>query len=529
MTLSVLTGCGEVGVIARSTKENSPQAEISSLGAAADTSAAHDIEPQVVSFCGNCHAAPNPQSFTSKDWPREVQRGFDFYFASGRSDLRVPKRELVKNYYQLLAPSGAELPEPAPLDVAANERFDWISLPDKSSGNPFFAGSSICSVDLQQFGGRGLLISDMYGGDLMWLSLADNPAVGLGDRKLEPIARLKNPSRMLRGDFDGDGSGDLLVADLGSFLPADHQSGRVVWLRPETSQDTEIPFSCQQSVILRGCGRVADVSAGDLDADGDLDLVVADFRWHETGRILWLERIAPEMSASSFKVHEVDSRPGTLQVPVVDIDGDGDLDFIALIAQEFEMVVAYINEGHGEFVAKTLFDMGDPASGSSGMDLVDLDADGDLDIIHTNGDSFDSFHLKSYHGVRWLENQGDLKFAAHSIALMPGIHRASPSDLDSDGDVDLVAVAFLPETLMKGQTSGSPEAIVWFDNDGFQNFTRRPLKVGQAIHPAVLVEDLNRDGRVDIAVTAFGDSAANDSLALELAIAKDTAKDVVPN
>ena len=48
---------------------------------------------------------------------------------------------------------------------------------------------------------------------------------------LKPIARLSHPAHIEPVDLDKDGRGDFLVADLGSFQPADHADGAVYWLR----------------------------------------------------------------------------------------------------------------------------------------------------------------------------------------------------------------------------------------------------------------------------------------------------------
>ena len=44
--------------------------------------------------------------------------------------------------------------------------------------------------------------------------------------------------------------------------------------------------------------------------------------------------------------------------------------------------------------------------GSSGLSMADLDADGDLDFLLANGDTFDDSLLKPYHGLAWLERTG---------------------------------------------------------------------------------------------------------------------------
>lgn len=463
-------------------------------------------------FCGNCHAMPRADSFSREHWQREVQRGFDFYFASGRVDLPVPRVSDITRYFSDLAPAALVLPLPLPLDTEARDRFQSLSAQPRVGANRAMAGACVENVDWGGSIGERLMLADMQGGEVIAYSFD-------GDRfgEASVVAQLDNPCRLQACDLDGNGRTGLLVADLGSFLPADHRSGRVLWLRSLEATNLQ----CETVPILEGCGRVADARSADVDHDGDLDIVVADFGWHETGRLIWLERRKQGAAhLSSFVTHVVDSRPGTLQVPILDINGDGHLDIIALVAQEFESVVAYLNDGHGQFHSTTLFNAEDPAYGSSGIEMCDLDRDGDFDILYTNGDSFDSFEVKPYHALQWLENKGDLQFDRHHIAAVPGVHRAVPSDLDGDGDTDIVASAFLPQKLSKGFGDASPMAILWLENTGALNFRTRPLEVGTAVHPALCVTDFNHDQRPDLAAANFYEAEAEAEAEDEVA-AKD--------
>src|SRR5262249_18801129 len=148
----------------------------------------------------------------------------------------------------------------------------------------------------------------------------------------------------------------------------------------------------------------------------------------------------------NFKPHVVDTRHGAIHVPVIDLNGDGMPDFVALIAQEHEQVCAFVNKGNFQFEAKPLYTASHPAYGSSGIQLVDIDGDGKVDVLYTNGDVLDSPHLlKPYHGVQWLRNKGNLEFEHRPIAPMYGVHRAVAADIAGNGRMDIVAVSYLPE------------------------------------------------------------------------------------
>ncbi len=130
-----------------------------------------------------------------------------------------------------------------------------------------------------------------------------------------------------------------------------------------------------------------------------------------------------------------------------------------LLAQQHESVIAYVNTGKGlTFTPQVVYEAPHPNWGSSGIDLVDLDKDGDMDILLTHGDTFDDFVLKPYHGVIWLENTGAFPFTAHQLATLPGAQRAQATDLDGDGDLDIVASAFV-----SGEASPRLASLVWLE------------------------------------------------------------------
>ena len=66
--------------------------------------------------------------------------------------------------------------------------------------------------------------------------------------------------------------------------------------------------------------------------------------------------------------------------------------------------------------------------------------------------------LKPYHGVIWLENTGTFPFVEHRLATLPGAQRAQAADLDGDGDLDIVASAFV-----SGEAAPRLASLVWLE------------------------------------------------------------------
>ena len=331
---------------------------------------------------------------------------------------------------------------------------------------------------------------------------------------LTPIARVPNPSRAQVVDLDKDGIRDLIVSDLGEFLPRDHANGSVVWLRG-LGNGKFAPSG------IGGLPRIAGVEAADFDGDGDLDLLVSEFGYRKTGGIAIFENRTADWAHPAFVPIAIDARPGAVRALPVDLDGDGRMDFVAVISQEHEVVMAYHNEGHMKFTPVVLFQAPHPNWGSSGLALADLDGDGDMDLLLTNGDTFDDSLLKPYHGIAWLENLGQAKrstlpgdapvgggeagiprFAYHHLASLPGPHAIVAADLDGDGDLDIIASA-----LVAGGAGDQDErlpGLVWLEQVVRGRFVPHTLKAGFPRHAALAVGDFNRDGVMDL---AFGNMA----------------------
>ena len=120
-----------------------------------------------------------------------------------------------------------------------------------------------------------------------------------------------NLSGMDIGDVDGDGSLDIVT---GGFF--ENGSSRV-FLNNGSAE-----YSLAQTLPMIANTWASDVILGDLDGDGDLDLIVPDSAFGALTS--WLNDGAGTFSDSGQSLGSSD----TLSVALGDVDGDGDLDLI---------------------------------------------------------------------------------------------------------------------------------------------------------------------------------------------------------
>jgi len=426
-------------------------------------------------YCGSCHGVPPPNLMPKRSWPNVVQAMADL--SAERNGQALIPAEAVRHitaYYYGSAPE--ELPLlPYADGLGATTRFQTTALGEESA-LPMVI--DIKAVDLGEHHGKGLLICDAEANEVRLLQRE-------GDGWRETVlAEAPVPIRTDVVDFDGDGDPDIIVAALGILPPSEELAGKVLLLR----QDDDGAFASE--VVLEGIGRTTDARAMDVDNDDDPDLVVAVFGGGTVGGILWLENTGSD----EFVRHDVLGVSGALNATPVDLDADGRMDFVSLIAQEFEAVVAFMNRGQGSFEQVLLGRAPHPMYGFTGMSLVDLDSDGDTDVLMSNGDALDTQpDPKPYHGVQWLENRGKLEFRFHDIGRFYGAAVAAAGDVDGDGDLDVIAGSWL-----NFWDDPRRQSLALFENDGNRGFTQRGVLARPTGIVSLALEDVTGDERVDV-------------------------------
>ncbi len=285
-------------------------------------------------------------------------------------------------------------------------------------------------------------------------------------------------------DFDKDGDKDILVAVLGMLFPSNDKIGSVVILE----NDGKNKFT--KHIIAEKIARVSDVRAADFDNDGDMDLAVAQFGYDD-GETRWIENLG----SWKFQNHILQNLSGPINVEIVDIDKDGDQDIISLVSQEWEEIYCFVNDGKGNFKPKLLWGSNNEDFGSSGIYIYDFDKDGDADIIYTNGDAFDYIPPlpRPWHGVQWLENKGNLNFEFHRLCNFAGAYNGRPFDIDNDGDIDLFVISGF--NLWENPDS---QSFIWLENIGNMQFRERGIANSPTHLLTLELGDFNNDGLMDM-------------------------------
>jgi hypothetical protein len=262
------------------------------------------------------------------------------------------------------------------------------------------------------------------------------------------------------GDLDGDGDPDLIISTHLDSAPSR------VYLN-----DGNAVFQELEGVFAVNIGY--SVHLLDIDGDGDLDAV---------GGAADAATVYLNDGTGHFSASEIVTPPTNVWG---DLDSDGDVDL--LIKEDGVGYSVRLNDGQGNLSQH--WNHADPEAMHIGdMALGDVDGDGDLDVVITNG----HFQSTSHPALVFL-NDGTGRFA-DSGQRLSAVRNAgvSLSDLDGDGDLDLVLADYMEP------------CQIWM-NDGDGGFRDSGFRFGDnQFYRHVHLGDLDGDGDLDIFLATFG-------------------------
>lgn len=360
------------------------------------------------------------------------------------------------------------------------------SFEERSIDN-YVGGAFLASVgDIDGDGVKDALIASNYViGKLVWYRNTD----GLGDfSELPKIINtsLESYNSALLVDFNNDGYEDIVASSRNSSWEG--VPNRIVWLE----NDGQGNFSNEQEInTSESCVLIAE----DIDNDGDKDIIayLTSSSSNSTG-IMVLKN-----NGNGFDPPLTFTYPtkNIQSIRAVDMDYDGDLDFLIYLGVSTAthpkgMYWLENTDGQGDF--SVIHPVNLPNVSSKHFEIGDFNNDGLTDIIYTYTSSIT---VPTQLRVVTINTDGTLStpIILHQPVTAMAFGFVKLVDLDGDGDLDILAEY---ETTWGVSTN----FFVWFENLGNDSVVHHPIYSNiPKIDPLAFIEDMNADGKPDFVTT----------------------------
>lgn len=320
-----------------------------------------------------------------------------------------------------------------------------------------------------------------------------NVGEGLSHRSVIKFIKSTLKEKLLRGftsgahytaiaDINGDRRDDLIVA-------GDHMRYDVIWYKaPENITNTS---TWQKYALYQNDShQTYHVEAGDIMGDGDIDIVFATKTDNGVG---WLENNG---SLVNWLVTWIDTNcTRAFNVRVADLDKDGKNDVITSedCTDNGGILHLYSYLGDPRIQENWIdhrianFPKGE---GVNVFEIVDIDSDGDLDIV-TGNHQGDIYVLQNPY-----PSNVDHEWERYKVSNNYPSREVDVADIDSDGDLDIIIAEY------------NQNQIVWFENNGTTFYSSWEKHIADKSDKYlnwchhVELSDIDGDGYFDIAVAA---------------------------
>ncbi len=324
---------------------------------------------------------------------------------------------------------------------------------------------NVVASDLDADGDTDLVSASFNADEIAWHEQAGQIWI------THPIAQpINGPTSVVACDLDRDGRIDLAAS--GSL------DDTIWWFRNEGGS----PPAFTPYLVSDDADGVFSIAAGDIDRDGRPDLVCAE---KNSDRVRWFRNVESQQGIAWEPALVRAGVDGAFNIRLADVNGDTRPD-ILVASRDDDGIRIILNHEGPSFESITLTTDADEASC---VDAVDLDRDGDMDVVCTS---------RRDGKVLWFENlAGDPPtFIEHTIRHeLFGATWIRALDHDDDGDIDLACAV------------RDTDAIALFINDGQSppGFSWQTLADPVAFASCVEPVHLDRDGRTDLVAAGVSD------------------------
>ncbi|HZY36131.1 MAG TPA: VCBS repeat-containing protein [Mucilaginibacter sp.] len=306
---------------------------------------------------------------------------------------------------------------------------------------------------------------------------------------MKTIDTLPSPAVSAIFHTGDNGSGDILLSCVGETQQIDFANGRIIDVKTGTNTTTG-----KQTLIASDLNHPVQTIEADFNKDGRPDLLVLS-----QGKLKGAIYLLTQGADHSYTQSTISDHTGAVQAIAGDFDHDGWTDFMVLFGTGDEGIWMFLNDHKGGFTAKNLLRF-PPVYGSTSFQLVDMDHDGQPDLVYTCGYNFrDSRIMKPYHGVYIFKNMGNWNFKQKWFYPIDGCTKAIAADFDGDGDIDMMTSAYFAD--LKNDPA---ESCVYFEQVSPFNFKAHAIPVSKYGRWYTMeTGDYNGDGKPDIILGNF--------------------------